>query len=340
MKVVGSPLLDPGRRLLEQAYGVKTDRPALATGGAQLDLGLLLKGKVVAIDESGRLTVQTEKGLFSAASASTALGLGREFWFQVVQAGSSPLLAEAGKVNALFDLLRVVLPELLAAGSDPALASSPSLPATSPLARFLAETQVDGNPAPLKLIRMISRLGSAGEGGAPPPLLAKSLFGAMDDAPAAGQKLARMLEAHVQVNLQPPTPGGNDYCLFPVFFAEQMGRGEWMYAFANDQEGSDGRLSSAATLSFYLAMSQLGDLHLSLLSRPGRLTGTFTLSTPEAAEHVRQNLPELCAALEPLYGGSVAITCRSAASDCLTLLKDDLTASLGLARFALVDVSA
>jgi hypothetical protein len=340
----GSPLIDPGRRL-DQVYGVKAARqPGEAAGVDILDTGRLLKGRVVSVDGDGVLTVATDAGLFTAASA-TPLEVGREFWFQVVSTGTTPLLAEAGKANAVLNLLRVLLPGMLAmeeAVAGPAAGAGQELnQETDRLAQFLQANTVDATPDPVKLIKSISQLTlSQPSGGQAPGGQHQTLLPLGSDSDLPGlQKLARMLEAHAVINQQPAAAGGSNYLIFPVFFAEQGGRGEWMYSF--EQEGDAGADPEAATasLSFYLAMSQLGDIHLSLTSRSNQLTGVFTLATPAAADHVRQHLPQLVKALQPM-AGSVSITCRSAKFDCLKVLKDDLTAKAGIEHFALVDVKA
>lgn len=345
MKVGGGPpVTDPLRRL-DQAYGVKIVQPETEAAAAVLDLARLLKGRVLSNDGAGLLTVATDLGSFKASSA-TPLAVGREFWFQVVQAGASPLLAEAGKTNAVLNLLRVLLPAMLAVDGGGAMVAAMPLPdgkgpqltpEAERLAHFLADNAVDGAPDPGKLIKTISQLNlgrpSAGEragGQAVEPLSSLRNL----DSPAA-QKLVRLLEAHTVVNQQPAS--GSDFFLFPVFFAEQAGRGEWLFSF--EQGGGEAGSGLTSAISFYLSMSQLGDIHLRLNSRSDALTGVFTLTTNDAAAHVRQHLPQLAEALRPL-GGTITLTCRTAPIDCLKILKDDLTAQAGMERFALIDVKA
>lgn len=344
MKVGGSgpPLIDPGRRL-DQAYGVKTARQTGEGVGLGLDTERLVKGRVVSIDGDGLLTVATDAGSFTAAS-TTPLEIGREFWLQVVSAGSTPLLAEAGKANAVLNLLRVLLPGMVAM-EEPAIglggAGQDMKQEAARIPTFLEANAVDATPDPLKLIKSISQFNLDQPSGEhnPASLRLASLPGGSDiDLPGL-QKLTRMLEAHAAVNQQPPSAGGSDYLIFPVFFAEQSGRGEWMYSFEQGNDGGSDPEAATASLSFYLAMSRLGDIHLSLTSRSNKLRGAFTLASPDAADHVRQHLPQLVKALEPM-ADSVIITCRSTPIDCLKILKDDLTAKAGIERFALVDVKA
>jgi hypothetical protein len=346
MKVGGSPTIDPGR-LLDQTYKARTAASTPEQLTRVLNQDGLLKGRVLSIDEAGILTVATEQGSFTASS-SRALAVGREFWFQVVQSGANPTLAEAGKTNAVLNLLRVLLPEMLAGESAlpvtgllDAATSKVSAPNQDDLqlVQFLADNAVDGKADPGKLLKLISHLQlsspSSEKRAGPTPADPFPSLRALD-SPAL-QKLARLLDAHATVNQQPATTAGSDFFLFPVFFTEQAGRGEWLLSY--EQNSGEAGATGVTAISFYLAMTQLGEIHLSLSSRPNALSGVFTLATEEATDHVRQHLPQLTAALSPL-AETVAITCRTAKLDCLKTLKDDLMAKAGLERFALIDLKA
>ncbi len=345
MKIVPPPAFDPVRRL-DQAYGIRNDRQLSLTEATAviLDPGRLLKGRVVSADGAGLLTVSTELGPFTAASA-TPLAVGREFWFQVVQAGATPLLAEAGKANAVMNLLRVLLPSMAGdlaglGGVSPDGAGLPADADTTPLSRFLAANGLDATPDPLKLLKTVAHFSPPRPGDRPPAegMGLPSVSADSDAAPTASQKLTRLLDAHTVVNQQLPPSGRADYYIYPLFFADGASRGEWLFSF--EQEGNETDQGGASSsLSFYLAMTKLGDIHLHLTVRPKGLSGTFTLTTPEAADHLRHHLPQLVDALEPI-GGPVVITCRTAQFDSLRALKEELTAKAGVERFALVDVKA
>lgn len=347
MKVGGPPAIDPGR-LLDQVYKAKTAPATPDQPARPLEPGALLRGRVLSIDATGLLTVATELGSFKASTA-TPLAVGREFWFQVVQAGTNPSLAEAGKTNAVLNLLRVLLPGMLAGdGALPvaAMTDAPQdkaaelTPDDLRLLRFLADNAIDGKADPGKLIKSISQLQLSGPSsenradrepaGSAPPLLRDI------DSPAL-QKLVRLLESHAAVNQQSAATSGGDYFLFPVFFADQAGRGEWLFSYEHGSGQADA--AGVTAISFYLAMTQLGDIHLTITSRPQALSGVFTLTTEAAADHVRQHLPQLTEALKPL-AATVVISCRTAQFDCLKALKDDLLAKVGRERFGLVDVKA
>lgn len=344
MKIPPPAATDPGRRL-DQAYGVRSDRQqAVAEAvSALLDPGRLLKGRVLSVDGGGLVTVSTEQGSFAATTA-TPLAVGQELWLQVVRGGTTPLLAEAGKANAVMNLLRILLPGMTAEFGNRDLAptgseSKPS-PEASRLSAFWAANGLDASPDPLKLLKAVAHF-SADRGMGQPNAHGLDLTpaaGDFDSPPAAVQKLAQLLDAHALVNQQPPLSGRQDYCIYPLFFADGASRGEWLYSF--EQGGNEGgQEENFATLSFYLAMTRLGDIHLNLNMRPHGLSGVFTMTTAEAADHLRHQLPQLVTALEPL-AGRVVITCRTAPFDSLRALKDDLTAKAGVERYALVDIKA
>ena len=345
MKIGGSPVADPNR-LLEQIYRAKSVQPAPEPLPRLLEPGALLKGRVLSTDATGILTVATERGTFTTSSA-TALEVGQEFWFQVIQGGANPTVAEAGKANAVLSLLRVLLPEMLSGSGATTLAGLTASPTdTAPkltqdelrLLGFLADTAIDGNPDPGKLLKTLSQLHlslpstdkkTSAEQAASAPSLLRSI-----DSPAL-QKLVRLLEAHATVNQQPAAATGSDFFLFPVFFAEQSGRGEWLFSYEKTS-GVDDKTGETA-ISFYLTMSQLGDIHLKITSRPHALSGVFTLSSEDATNYLRQHLPQLTEALNPL-ASSVVISCRTAALDCLKTLKQEAMAKVGRESFALIDV--
>lgn len=337
MNVGGPSAIDASRRL-ELTYGGKTARhPTESSATALLSPGTLLKGRIESIDATGLLTVSTEAGSFKAA-ANNVLETGQEVWFQVVPAaaGTNPLLAEAGKTNAVLNLLRVLLPGMQAL--DGAIGEGSGMPQEAArLIRLLADNAVDGTPEPAKLIKTITNLRLSPPPAAEEPSLSQTaapLCNWRDLESPAAQKLFRLLEAHALVNQQPAA--GADYYLFPVFFAEQAGQGQWLFSF---EQRAGGEAESSTSLSFYLSMSQLGDIHLKLTSWPNALAGVFSLSTDAAAAHVRQYLPQLTQALKPL-ADEVTITCRTARVSGLKALKDDLTAKVGVEQFALIDLKA
>jgi len=151
------------------------------------------------------------------------------------------------------------------------------------------------------------------------------------------KRLARFVEAHHQVNSQ-PAAGRGDYLLFPCFFADAAGGGEWMFSYEGDEK-SAGAGEESCRLSFFLTMSNLGDICLEVSKTPQGLYGAFTLTDREAADHVRRGLDGLRETLEPIFG-QVSFTCRASSQSAVRRFKEELAAKSGRDEFVLVDVTA
>jgi len=342
MKVGGTPTPDLARQW-DPVYRAKASSSGPGQAGQGQDPGTLLKGRVVGVDSEGLFTITSGQGTFTASSAKT-LAIGQEFWFQLVSGADKSVLVEAGKTQSVLNLLRVLLPEMLASRAEalPALLGGEARPELTPsegrLLQWLTANVVDGKPDPAKLIKFLASLSSGtplvgGEEAMPSDQSAP--FVGESTSPAL-QKVLRSLELHAAVNQQPSPVAGGEYFLFPVFFAEQAGRGEWLFSYENhgDQEGG-----AETSLSFYLTMTQLGDIHLAINSRAKTLSGLFTLTDQEATDHVRQQLPSLIEVLRP-YADTVTIRCRTGQFSCLQTIKEELMAKAGLAYFGLVDCKA
>lgn len=318
---------------LMMTYGTRPGKQTATAEVGLFDAGQLLKGRVVSVGAGGLLTIETEGGSLTATATGT-VPVGQELLFEVVKGGASPLLAEAGKANAVLNLLRVMLPGMFGvSGADTELGQDKTVRA------FLEGHALNGQPDPVKLAKTMSQFSQSQSGDGKQLLPSIAVRGEVESL--ATQKMSHLVEAHAMVN---QTGGGrveSDFAIFPVFFAEQAGKGEWLFSFDRSEEGADGSGAEIATLSFYLAMSRLGDIHITLTTGPQSVLGVISLSSDDAAEHVRLHLPPLAQAIEALTGAATVITCRSGPVDCLKALKDDLTSRLGLVdRYALVDLRA
>jgi hypothetical protein len=127
-----------------------------------------------------------------------------------------------------------------------------------------------------------------------------------------------------------------DAWLFPCFFANGAGSGEWLFSFEQKGAAEKGRDYSVA---FYLTMSRLGDVHLQLNFVNSVMNGVFTLESDAAVQHMQKYLYELQEALTPIFG-TVMFTCQKASIKSIEKLKSDLQQKAGIEKFALIDVSA
>lgn len=316
--------------------------------------GTLLKGTVLRLESSGRYLVETQAGSFRAQSF-VPLEIGRNFWFEVAEGGSKPLLVAANLKNSITDLLKVLLPGMGSFSGLPDLAEAegPSASAARQLLQLVTESAVGSEPDPARLIKMLMLVrGAHGSGGSQKGQPAESglaagrdlLAGVQKESDPVMQKLAQLLESHQGLN-RPLEPAGgavhNDFYLFPCFFAGNSGFGEWLFSF--DRQGGHGAADEenapGQRLSFYLVMSELGDLHLDLSLREAAIQGTFSLASPEAASHFAAHLPLLEAALQQ-FCETVSLTCSHSQLSTLQKIKDDLSARAGMQDFVLLDVTA
>lgn len=109
-------------------------QPVIQAGRLNLMAGQLLQGEVMGEDGQGQLLLKLA-GEIIAARTPVKLAVGQQLWFEVKEAGDSPLLQPAGRQGAVQDLLKDIMairPLLVASSSPPAAAASTPSPA-SPL---------------------------------------------------------------------------------------------------------------------------------------------------------------------------------------------------------------
>ena len=155
------------------------------------------------------------------------------------------------------------------------------------------------------------------------------------------QRLVSFFESHAHFNSQAAQAADQDNLfLFPCFFAGDTGIGEWLFSF-NYDDGQDDDMGKGAgyNISFYLQMTNLGDVHLKLHMGESALDGVVTLGSEAAAVHVNDNLHQLTSVLEKMYG-QVYFSCRYLSKSCFQQFKDDIIAKSELESFTLVDLKA
>ena len=340
----------------EKTPGTRSSSPPTANENGLVP-GRLIKALIIGVGEGGKVTVETAAGSIEAKSLAP-LEVGKEIWFEVVKGGQMPLLSPSTKLNSVDELLRMLLPGMRAFTEQQGqlgVQTQDSLTGGKPAAADLFLNILNGSAVgesaePEKIIKFISWLNSRD---AQPPqsksgveiasLNSSELVGLLEKLDKPGlQKLVRLLDAHSQLTSSQPQEGAaktEQYLLFPSFFAGESGWGEWLFSFDSDQRGSEQESQINYNISFYLSMSQLGDVHLKLHQKEGALSGVFSFETKEAADHVRKNLPELVGHLEELFA-PVNLNCVCSEKLILQQLKEDLSAKSGVNNFALLDVTA
>lgn len=335
-----------------------TSRPS-GTAGRQVSLaaGELVRGKITGLTPEGKVLLTIGETTVEARS-EVALKVGGEFWFEVRQGGDEPWLALAEKKGAAQEVVR-----LMASGSPsltrllPALTTlleqgetlTPGLRAQlMALLPALTATAQDAEPAPEKLLMLLSSLqGEQGAVGSKAPLL-DQLAGLLAELPAEGDEATggaamaagrshALLTAMTASNQQVPAQHQPLFWLFPCFFAMGEGAGSWLLQTAAE-EGPAGE--SNYTLSFFLDMSRLGELQLQVTVQGEQVAGVFYLADEVAVGHLRRELPELKERLAALGYQVGAFSCTVARERLLPALKNAVEQAAGLAPTRLLDVKA
>ncbi|MDR9500934.1 MAG: flagellar hook-length control protein FliK [Desulfurivibrionaceae bacterium] len=180
---------------------VKPGQPVGHAGGLNLAPGQLLQGEVVGKDASGLLLLKLE-GEIIAARTTVKIEPGQQFWFEVKEAGDTPLLNLARQKGAVQELLKVVMATrrlLVASPSDRApLSSAPgaAVPASAeggrpasaagPAAGQVASAPSSGQGLPAQAV-------VAADGSLPPEAarLVRALVSSMDQLPGTGPAAGR-----------------------------------------------------------------------------------------------------------------------------------------------------
>lgn len=328
----------------------------------------VVSGSVVSVDSQGQVTVETEEGRFSAKSL-TALSVGDQILLEVVKAVDTLPVTLASSNPAqgkgqVFDILRVLMPwlrpgnatnfqglfdTLQTSTQDSNTGNAPLRSTNEPqLAQFLAKNSAAAQPDPLQHIKIASLVSSLKSGSPFPPGLQSILgiaeIGSLDEGSHPElKKMAQLLESHAALNSkegpiapQPQATHLFDSWIFPCFFANRGGTGEWLFSFEQNKTGDQ---EKECCVTFYLNMSKLGDVHLKLNFNKTLISGVFTLESNDAAEHMQGLIGELQETLKPVFG-SVVFTCNTASEKVIEKLKIDLQKKSGLETYALIDLSA
>ncbi len=150
--------------------------------------------------------------------------------------------------------------------------------------------------------------------------------------------LLKIFESHSHLNSQPPSQDQHNFLLFPCFFEGSCGWGEWMINL-DDGEGSKQRASDSYDLTFFLEMSNLGEIHINVQTKNDTLHGVFSLSTKESLDFLNEHLPELTSLLEKLGYKSVSFSSQLSNTTNFQNLKETLSNQTGNTSFALLDTT-
>ncbi len=329
--------------------------------------GRLIKGTVLSSVTDGQILLSVAGKSFTAQSL-VPLKVGQELWFEVLREGTPPLLTLAGKQGAVVDLLRllssfdltqVVSPDGRAvAGQLPEAFNSLNPKLLSEIEHFFklySESGVGPEPDSTKILKnslllgLFDKLGQgAGENKTSKQQLLdfltllsqKSEAGTLSNVEESKGlvRLLKLFEAFGQLNTQPVGQDQQNFLLFPCFFSGTNGWGEWLFSL-NKEEGGDTDSGQAYGLSFFLDLSNLGELHLQVHLRDNALQGVFSVLDEGVSGHVSENLEELARALENLGFHPVNLSCQLDQAANLQKLKEEIAKFAGKKSFSLVDVT-
>jgi hypothetical protein len=330
-------------------------KPPVENGGkparaVTLTQGQLLKGRVVRVEENGRVLLAVDDELFTARTP-LKLTEGSEHWLEVRRGGAEPWLALAGQKGAAGELLRLLAAEeagrgkalelLLGGGADrhqlPPAAASLLQGLAGLLRGSAAGDEADSARLIFGLLSLQDPSGKKEESVVRRRLA--DLLAVLPEEAAGrkeGEKLARIFAAMEEMNLQPAA--GERFFLFPCLLAGGAGWGEWLLTPDGSGEAAAG--DEGYELSFFLRLSRLGELHLRLTVRGEAIRGIFAAASAEARQHLESSLPELTGLLEGLGFEKISLTCRPAERHLLAELQEALGRCAGLAPLALVDLRA
>ncbi len=336
------------------------------TGVASLRLspGQLVQGRVVQNSSQGGLLLDIE-GQTVTVESRIALQPGETIWLEVRQGGDKPWFVLAEKKAATLEAMRALLadsPSLAKAFraisllADPKSSSLPSSLAPQLQAFFqtISTMVIDGRPSPEAIMRLTAWLAGGGaekrHSGSLRPVgveLSEVIKAAGDIDTrilASGmdqdklERLAGFLKNIGQVNETPVPSNQQNFLLFPCFFSGNAGWGEWLFSL--DREEKEASRPPAYSLEFFLAMSQLGDVHIRLQLQDRSIGGEVGVESEEIFSFLEKELPILVHAIEGLDFRPVHIQIRQSNNSHLQNLKEALESKADLHSSALFHVTA
>ena len=342
-----------------KATEVKTT-DAITKPGSNLALtaGSIVKGTVLEITGDGKALLDIG-GRTVTAQTLVPLKPNTELLLEVKEGGTTPWLTLAGKKGVAQEIVRMLFSEganlakaanlLTGAGDQPAAKPLPAalLEALNNLKQQVGDKATGAQAETTKLTQLLALLRPTGKQPVAEASLGRQLSETVtqlasqvdgDRSPVSELKaMAKLLDAHQQLNAQQP---GNqpDYLLFPCFFADGNGWGEWMFQMESGGKGEE--TQTTTSIDFFLQMSSLGDVHLKVFMQGEELRGDFFVGEEEVRSHLTDALPQLTAILEGHGYKPISLTVHQSTENLLHTFKKELEEKARLRPFALVDVTA
>ncbi|MFO7760844.1 MAG: hypothetical protein R6V20_04460 [Desulfobia sp.] len=335
----------------------RAEKPAPGTShqpqvDSEFQPGQLLKAKVMTGSTSDGKVLLDVAGQKISAKSLVKLAAGDHIWLEVNRGGTDPLLSLAPQKGAVHHYLQILF-------------ASPHRPDNLFNLLLPLLNQISPETENSSLSRLLISLGSASQDSTPDPggvRLMTLLYGGlnldikMNGRESAVQQLKHLLswekfspslqkllsetidflDRHQQINTSPPGRDGSPLFLFPCFFKEETGWGEWMFS----KTGKSNSAKSSFELNFFLDMSKLGPLSLQISCNDKDLNGKFHLSKQQVVDYMKKKAPELEKLMYGLGYQSVYFQCHLSRKNILMELKNSLMKQAGLNRFSLLDITA
>ncbi len=322
-------------------------RPGQTSNGLEkLDLspGSLLKARVIDFSSDGRVLLEIE-GKIVTASSRTPLSKG-DILLEVTQGGDNPVLSPAWKKAAVQNFLQ----SFLGAGTGPhnavkllnkmtglhtSQATGKTNLSLTNLLRAINAITIDGSGDIGKILQTEAAI-SPQSATFLPKLLQKFLEEGSGRTEASSltaneysslKKLTHILELLGEVNDQPLPGKQSDFSFFPCFFAGDSGWGQWLFH-KNEKKGQ--QKDQAYSLSFFLEMSRIGNLHCQVHVQGQALQGHFFVDSEKISTHIRQAFSELTDILNNLGYSPVSFSCEFKQTSMIQELKESLQSLAGM----------
>ncbi|OGR07911.1 MAG: hypothetical protein A2511_05105 [Deltaproteobacteria bacterium RIFOXYD12_FULL_50_9] len=343
------------------------DKGISAVGELGFREGQLLQARIAAVGADGKVLLDIG-GRLVAARSDSVLELGREVWLEVRQAGVTPWFSPAGQKGAALDLLKLLMTDsrslaatfqgISSLAADGTLMSVGDLAEIANFFRLFGQNSLAEQAAPEKLVRTmlwLNGLPSSGQPAGPAVSFSEeisSLLALLRSREGNGgissllskpglENLIRLAEALQSFNAGQSTTAQSFANLFPCFFAQGAGWGEWLIRVDPEQDGQAEKKRKSRRIRFdlFLHMSRLGDVHVRAALVDTSLTAEFLVADEMAQEYFAGLLPELRELLAGLNMSAV-LTCQILSANLLHELKSALQEIIGHSSYSIIDITA
>jgi len=313
------------------AEGSSRPRPAFL---ATLGVGDRIRAEVLELLADGRAVLDV-RGNKIVARSMVDFTVGAKVLLEVREAGDLPRLVRLF-IEPGHDQVTTMVATLARVQSLPAADIDPSaLAGLSPFGRLIVSlATIFSRQAPdPELVHLISLL----SGLASPPSPKSGRQHSSDTGFATGgsmeaiKVLLDMTEAHQSFNAGQDVTENGGFLMFPCLMARKHGWGEWFFSWDHGAE------EEGYKLKFFLEMTRLGPLALSLSCHDQQLHGVFRLSNPQAVSFVKEHLPLLETTFLEKGFTRCSFICRHDSVHVLQEIKD-MAGHVGENQFALVDM--